>query len=193
MNKEDFLQELRVQLKGLEQKDIDDIINDQEEFIRDAMSAGRTEAEVLRSLGSPRAFADSLKLEYKVKKIDQAGGTWESYKEILGSSGILLALAPLNFIILFGPVIAVLSFLFSWIVTSVTIVFTGSALLVAQFFVGFFIGFNFFQTATLLFASIGVLSFGLIGVALFILMSQVFIKVFVAYAEWNISLIKGRA
>lgn len=191
MTKEEYLKNLRDELRGLDEKDVNDIINDQEEFIRDAMSAGRTEVEILRSLGSPKSLADSLKLEYKVKKIDASGSTWESYKEILGSGGILIALAPLNFFLLFGPVIAILSFMFSWIVTSAVIVFTGAALLIAQFVVGFFIGLNFVQTATLLFGSIGVISFGLIGVALFVLVSQVFIKLFISYAQWNISLVKG--
>ncbi len=86
------------------------------------MSAGRTEEEVVGSLGSPKSFADALKLEYKVNKINNASSTWESYREVLGSIGILIALAPLNLILLFGPVIAILGFLFSWIVTSGTIV-----------------------------------------------------------------------
>ena len=172
MTKEEFLQELRAELSGLEQKDIDDIIDDQAEFIRDAMSAGRSEEKVLRSICSAKSFADSLKLEYKVKRIDQANSTWESYKEILGSAGVLLALAPLNVFILMGPILVIVTTLFSWIVTSGSIVLIGAVLLVVQFFIGFLVGFNFFQTATLLFASIGILSIGLIGVAIFILLSQ---------------------
>jgi len=190
MTREEYLKQLRTELRGLEERDINDIISDQEEFIRDAMSAGRSEDEVLRSLGSPKSLADSLKLEYKVKRIDASESTWETYKEILGSAGILLALAPLNFIILFGPVVAILSFMFSWIVASAVVVFTGAALLIAQFVVGFFAGFNFVQTATLLFGSIGVLSLGLIGVAIFIIISKLFIRIFISYAQWNISLIK---
>lgn len=191
MTKEEFLRELEKELKGIDEKDVKEILADQEEFVRDAMSAGRSEQEVLRSLGSPKALADSLKLEYKVKRIDSAESTWESYKEMLGSWGILLALAPFNFLLLFGPVIAILSFLFSWIVTSATIVFTGAALLIAQFIVGFFAGFNFVQTATLLFGSIGIISLGLIGVAIFIIVSKIFIKLFISYAQWNISLVKN--
>jgi uncharacterized membrane protein len=191
MTKEEYLKQLRIQLRGLEERDINEIVSDQEEFIRDAMSAGRSESDVLRSLGTPKSLADSLKLEYKVKRIDASESTWESYKEILGSAGILLALAPLNFFILFGPVIAILSFMFTWILTSSIIVFTGAALLIAQFVVGFFAGFNFLQTAALLFGSIGIMSLGLIGVALFVLISKLFIKVFISYAQWNISLIKN--
>ena len=192
MKKEDFLKQLRIELSGLDPKDIEEIVNDQEEFIRDAMSAGRTEAEVMGSLGSPKAFADSVKLEYKVKRIDQAESTWESYKEILGSAGILLALAPLNFLILFGPVIAIVSFLFTWIVTSGVVVLTGFGLLIGQFVVGYFAGFAFAQTATLLFFSIGFIALGFIGVSIFVMLSQVFIKIFTIYAKWNISLVKER-
>jgi|GEM_PF-1364075 len=192
MTKEEYLKQLKSELTGLDERDIKEVISDQEEFIRDAMSAGRSEQEVLRSLGSPKSLADSLKLEFKVKRIDSAEGTWESYKEMLGSWGILLALAPFNFLLLFGPVIAILSFLFSWIVSSATIVFVGAALLIAQFVVGFFAGFNFVQTATLLFGSIGIMSLGLIGVAVFIIVSKVFIKLFVSYAQWNISLVKNK-
>jgi len=193
MTKEEYLNQLKLELRGLEEKDINDIIRDQEEFIRDAMSAGRSEGEVLRSLGSPKSLADSLKLEYKVRRIDSAGSTWESYKEILGSWGVLLALAPLNFLLLFGPVIAILSFMFTLILTSAIIVFIGAALLLIQFVVGFFAGFNFVQTAALLFGSIGVISLGLIGVALFVLISQLFIKLFIGYAHWNISFVKGKS
>ena len=101
MTKQDFLNRLRSELRGLDETDIDEIISDQEEFIRDAMSAGRSEEEVVSSLGSPKAFADSLKLEYKVNRINNSESTWESYKEIFGSVGILVALAPINLILFF--------------------------------------------------------------------------------------------
>ncbi len=192
MRKEEFLSELRVELRGLDPKDIEEIIGDQEEFIRDAMSAGRTEEEVVGSLGSPKSFADALKLEYKVNKINNASSTWESYREVLGSIGILIALAPLNLILLFGPVIAILGFLFSWIVTSGTIVIVGSSMLLLQFVLAFVIGFTFIQSLAILFLSIGVIALGLCGIAVFVLFSQLFIKVFTAYAKWNIDLINGR-
>ncbi len=54
MTKKEFLEKLREELKGLSRSDIDDIINDQEEFIRDAVSAGRSEEEVVSSLGFQR-------------------------------------------------------------------------------------------------------------------------------------------
>lgn len=192
MRKEEFLSELRVELRGLDPKDIEEIIGDQEEFIRDAMSAGRTEEEVVGSLGSPKSFADALKLEYKVNKINNASSTWESYREVLGSIGILIALAPLNLILLFGPVIAILGFLFSWIVTSGTIVIVGSSMLLLQFVLAFVVGFTFIQSLAILFLSIGVIALGLCGIAVFVLFSQLFIKVFTAYAKWNIDLINGR-
>ncbi|MGH1467281.1 MAG: DUF1700 domain-containing protein [Bdellovibrionales bacterium] len=191
MRKEEFLSNLRSELRGLDPKDIEEIISDQEEFIRDAMSAGRTEEEVIGSLGSPKSFADALKLEYKVNKINNASSTWESYREVLGSIGILIALAPLNLILLFGPVIAILGFLFSWIVTSGTIIIIGSAMLLAQFIMAFVVGFTFVQTLAILFLSIGVIALGLCGVAIFILFSQLFIKVFTVYAKWNIDLVNG--
>ncbi len=192
MKKEDFLSKLRDELRGLDPVDIEDILRDQEEFIRDAMSAGRTEEDVVRSLGEPKAFADALKLEYKVNRINNSSSTWESYREVLGSIGILIALAPVNIILFFGPVIAVLGFLFSWILTSGGIVIAGASFLLIQFIVALIVGFTFLQTATLFFASVGVIALGLCGVALFIIFTQLFMKLFTTYIKWNIELINGR-
>lgn len=192
MKKEEFLNILRNELRGLDPKDIEEIIRDQEEFIRDAMSVGRAEEDVVRSLGPPKSFADSVKLEYKVNKINNASNTWESYKEVLGSVGILVALAPINLILFFGPVIAILGFLFSWIVASGSVIFVGAALLFAQVVIGLFASFTFLQMATFFFATVGVIALGFCGVAMFIVFSQLFIRVFTVYIKWNLGLINGR-
>lgn len=192
MTKQEFLNRLRDELKGLDQADVDEIISDQEEFIRDAMSAGRSEEEVVASLGSPKAFSDSLKLEYKVNKINNASNTWESYKEVFGSVGILVALAPINLILFFGPILAILSFLFGWIMGSGAIVIAGIFMIPILFVVSLVSSLGFAPTLAFLFLGIAVTALGLMGVAIFILMSQLFIRVFTVYAKWNIDLVNGR-
>ncbi len=128
-----------------------------------------------------------------MNKINSAESTWESYKEMFGSVGVLIALAPINLILLLVVIIPLVSFLFSWIVGSGSIVFAGALMLPITFGASLFVGAGIVTSLALFFTSVAVIALGFIGIASFILFSKLVIKLFITYANWNLGLIKGRS
>lgn len=191
MTKEDFLNELRRELRGLSLVEIDEVIRDQEEFIRDAMSAGRTEAEVVASLGRPKDFADSLKLEYRVKKINEAPNLWSKYSEVIKSFGLLLALAPLNILLLF-PLFVIVSFMFTWAFFSLQFIFYSSIATMVSFLSGIFMGFFSANYAFVVLLCLGSFFLSIASLILLYEVAKAIAKVFVVYVNWNLEVVKGR-
>jgi uncharacterized membrane protein len=191
MTKEEFLKELEKELDFLTDLEKREVLQDQEEFIREAMSQGRSEQNVLDSLGSPRAFAEALRLEHKVKKIKEAPDTWSSVKESLTATGVLFGLMPLSLLILFGPGLVILSFMFSWFTLSLTVLFSASFCLLLSFFV-FFFGFGVMEFLSVFFLSLGVLLGSLASLALLFSLVRFIVSLFVRFLNWNINLFKGR-
>ena len=191
MTKEEFLKELEKELSFLTDLEKREVIQDQEEFIREAMAQGRTEEEVIRSLGTPRAFADALKLENKVKQIQEAPDTWSSVKESLTATGVLFGLMPLSLLFLFGPGFVFLSFLFTWFTLSLSIMIPSSFFVLGSFII-FFFGFGLVEFLGIFFLSLGFLLGSLASIALLFSVVRLLVNLFVRYLNWNISLLKGR-
>ena len=63
MKKKEFMDELRQELSGLSEEDVDEILQDYEEHFRIGKKNNRTEAEISRSLGNPRDIADEARME----------------------------------------------------------------------------------------------------------------------------------
>ncbi|MGZ3727113.1 MAG: DUF1700 domain-containing protein, partial [Pseudobdellovibrio sp.] len=144
MNKKDFLDTLKVALSGLHSEEVQDILRDQEEFIREAVSAGRSETDVLNSLGNPIELAKNLKAEFKIEKAseqikkaeeqmdDKSSGNKSFSKNVsamMSAVGAVLLLAPFNLIFVLGPLLAAIGiFMAGWSV-SIAISVVGLALL----------------------------------------------------------------
>ena len=61
MKKEDFLEILRDYLKkGFSEDEINEIVRDYEEYFVDGLIEGKTEMEIISSLGSPKEIANEL-------------------------------------------------------------------------------------------------------------------------------------
>ena len=191
MTKEEFLKGLEKELNFLTDFEKKEVLQDQEEFIKEAMSQGKTEQEVLETLGSSKAFAESVRLEHKVKRIQEAPSTWSSVKESLTAVGILFGLMPLSLLIIFGPGLVLLGLLFSWFTVSLTVLVFALFCVPMSFFI-FFFGFGVMGFLGVFFVSLGVLLGALASLALLFLLVGFIVELFVYYLNWNISLVKGR-
>ena len=70
MKKEDFLEILRDYLKkGFSEDEINEIVRDYEEYFVDGLIEGKTEMEIISSLGSPKEIANELLSEINIKKL----------------------------------------------------------------------------------------------------------------------------
>ena len=68
MKKEDFLEILRDYLKkGFSEDEVMDILRDYEEYFVDGIIEGKSEIEIISSLGSPKEIANELLSESNIK------------------------------------------------------------------------------------------------------------------------------
>ena len=191
MTKDEFLKELEKELNFLTDLERREVLEDQDEFIREAISQGRSEEEVIKSLGTPKSFAEAVRLEHRVKRIEDAPDTWSSVRESLTATGVLFGLMPLSLLLLFGPGLVILSFLFSWFTVSVSILIPASLFFFLSFFV-FFFGFGVFEFLGVFFLSLGFLLGSLASLALLFSLVKFVVDLFVRYLKWNVGLVKGR-
>lgn len=192
-NKADYLGALRAHLSPLPSEEVEDILRDQEEYIRDAISAGRSEADVIAGLGDPRALAQSLTASMK---LEQAAAAPTMKLKITGAFSAIfaiLALAPLNLIFVLGPFCVALALLIAgW--------FTAGALLIASLasFVVFFFELLFISVGALthlsaFFFLLGCVGATLLGLLAMAKISQWFVLGTIAYLKWNLKFIQARA
>lgn len=80
MKKEDFLEILKDYLKkGFSEDEIIDILRDYEEYFIDGAIEGKSEIEIISSLGSPKEIANELLYEDNIKKENKVKGKLESF------------------------------------------------------------------------------------------------------------------
>ncbi|NCN40029.1 DUF1700 domain-containing protein [bacterium] len=190
MTKQQFLSELESHLAEVNEAEREDILRDQEEYIREATNLGRSEMSVIEALGSPRALAATLKAEMKISRATQSTNLSSKFKLTISAVVAALALAPLNFLFLLGPFLAVCVLLF----TGWTLVVTFGATSIALFIAlagnlslipwapfGHMAGFSF------LLGSMGLIV--LCGMVLWVL-TKWGLDMFLGYLNWNMNFVK---
>lgn len=105
MNRDLFLSELRVALRGLNRQEIDDIVSDYRAHFAEAQTAGRSEQDVADALGDPKRLAKELRAETGLRRWQErrTPGTY------FGALVALCGLAAIDLIILL-PLLCVLGF-----------------------------------------------------------------------------------
>lgn len=80
MKKEDFLEILRDYLKkGFSEDEVMDILRDYEEYFVDGIIEGKSEMEIIQSLGSPKEIANELLAESNIKSENKVKGKVENF------------------------------------------------------------------------------------------------------------------
>ena len=80
MRKEDFLEILKDYLKkDFSEDEVIDILRDYEEYFVDGAIEGKSEIEIIRSLGSPKEIANELLSESNIKNENKTIGKLESF------------------------------------------------------------------------------------------------------------------
>jgi uncharacterized membrane protein len=183
MNRVNFLAQLRAGLSGLHQGDVNDVIADYESHFADGVAAGRTEDEVAAALGDPARLARELRAEIGFKR-------WEQERSAGNFVGVVLALIGLATIdILFLlPVLGVMLAVFFGITVACIGCLIGGAILLGNLMVGGdgMIGNNTLQMLT----GIGLLSGGIGGGALLLLVLDWVARGLIKYARLHFRLFK---
>jgi uncharacterized membrane protein len=103
MTKQQFLAELARELQRIPESERRDILRDYEEYFIDAAQAGRSDTEVITTLGNPTQIAQQLIADRHVKPVTHPSTLWSKLKYAVA----LVCLITVNVVILLGPLLAV--------------------------------------------------------------------------------------
>ena len=186
MNKAEFFKQLNDGLKKISKEERADIIAEYEEHFHHALAKGKTEEQVCADLGS----VEQIITDYRIDKIvaDQVTGETGSAKSIARAALVLLALAPLNFILFFGPFMFALGVLIaSWAISG-ALFFAGvgafGSLLMKVFASP--------KIAVLLLGCFGVVALGVFFTLLLIPITQKAGALIFRYLKWNLDFARGK-
>ena len=190
MNKHTFLTELEKRLLHLPYEERQDILRDMEEYFREGKIHGKSDEDIIKSLGSPRKIAETIIAEAKVKRISEASTFTQKVAALFSAMLAVLLLIPFNLIFVFLPLLlATLIIVIGWpivfvIILCLPIIWFINALLAIQ------IGFHFFSLLALIFFGIGCLSIVMIIVFGFFYLTLFYFKGVTKLLKWNLTFIK---
>lgn len=96
MKQDAFIQRLRQALGSLPKRDVDEIVADYREYIGDALSAGRTEENVIAALGEPEKLARELKAQANFRQWEER----RSFGNLMRVVGSIAGLGLLHLVLL---------------------------------------------------------------------------------------------
>lgn len=183
VNKNEYLNQLRQELSGLSTADIEDIIRDQEEYFRDALSNGRSEDQVVSSLGEPSQLAKELKAEYQIKAATREDKFIPKTKNTFDAVLALCVLAPFNLIFVLGPFLGLCGIVISFWTTGISLagasIAVALAALVTIFMLGPVLG------LTIFFGSLTFLGLTLLLLYAMFFVTKWLLQLTVSYLKWN--------
>lgn len=107
MKKKDFLKQLRQHLKHLQKEELDEVLADYEEHIDIGVSEGRSEKEVIKTLGTPKTIAKHVTAYTHLKKAKEERTTGNILRAVVSTIGI----GFFNIIFVLGPFLAIIGVL----------------------------------------------------------------------------------
>lgn len=181
MNKAEFLKALGDGLKKLRNEEGEEILQDFEEHFSHGLAEGKTEREIIASLGSPQSIAKEMVAAYRVDQVETNASTGNVFRAVWA----VIGLGFFNLVIVLGPFIGLLGVVFGFWVAAVALIVSPILVFVnVLIYPGTFELFDFF------------LSLALCGLGLLIAIGMYFITKavnygFVRYLKFNINLVKG--
>lgn len=187
---QEFTRILRSRLEDtLSPEEMNDIISDYTEHFRIGKTEGRSEEDLLRSLGSPEDIAREIRATHLVKKAEDV----RSCRNILHAVLATLGLGLFNLVFVLIPFIILVLLLLVIFVVGVAFIVCGPvagifALLQLAGLPAFAI---WLSPAAGIFFSIGITTFGLLLVIGDYYLARFFYHIGIRYLKWNIGVITG--
>ena len=190
MNKKEFLDNLSKYLREIPREDEKDIISDFEEHFEMGKKEGRTEEELSKSLGEPRALANQLRASIMVAQAEKETTAVNITRAVFATLG----LGFFNLIFVLGPFIAVLGVFLAFFITAVSVSAGGIVGLLGTIFSPLFPEyFNLIvNPAVGIFASIGAICFGILFFIGTIFLTRGFFRLFIRYIKFNARVVTGK-
>lgn len=188
MNKKEFINELKKNLKGLSKGDKEEIIEDYEEHFEIGKKKNRKESEIAKALGNPKQIAKQAKVELLVTKAEDE----KSVKNIFSAVFATIGLSFFNLIFVVGIFFALLAVIIALFATGFAIIISGLALTIVAFLpaVDFFY-ISAFNHTSIFFGGMTLISLGgLFSIGTYYIGKWFYIGT-IKYVKFNIRIIKG--
>ncbi|AOT71403.1 HAAS signaling domain-containing protein [Geosporobacter ferrireducens] len=188
MNKVDFLNVLKMELHKLPNEEVDEILYDYEEHFNVGLEKGKTEEEIIRSLGDPKNLAKA----YKASAVIESAHANPTPSNVLKAVIAAVSLGFFNLIFVLGPFLGVVGVLAGLFAAAIGLIFGGIIGFVAPFaeiiFRGNFV--NGVHPAAAFFLGIGITALGILFFLFDIYIGKMLFRGTVKYIKWNAEIIK---
>ncbi len=188
MNRNEYLEGLKISLHGLPMDELKDILSDYQEHFDIGISKGKSEEEISKELGDPKEVANNYKTTYRPTYSDNNNTSNQNDKtrKLL----ISLLLVFFNLIIVLPPFLGLVGLLLGLYLGPIGIIVGG----IVAFFGSPLVLFTPIPSPHILTSlafGIGLLALGSLGIILAIYLTKLFYKLAVKYIQWNIKLINN--
>lgn len=181
LNKNQFLQMLKEELKGLPEEEVQEILGDYQEHFDIGLSEGRSEKDIAMALGNPRVIAKELKANYFVNQASESFTLSHFFQALMATIG----LGFFNLLFVLGPVLGLFGIIMGIGASGIALVFTGFYVLVMGVI-------HIQQLLLAIFLSLSFISAGLIITLLVYEGTRWLLKLIVGYLKWNLNIITNR-
>lgn len=127
MNRSEFINNLRKSLVNIPAEDKEDIIYDYEEHFRLGVENGRTEEEIAKSLGEPRAIAKQYLANYTLEKAQESATAGNVFRAVFAT----VSLGFFNLIFVLGPFMGIVGVIIGFFAAALGITVAGIAVVIA--------------------------------------------------------------
>lgn len=187
MNRVEFMETLRDELRGFPENEIADILYDYEEHFEIGISKGKTEEEIAKELGNPRNIAKSYRVSSRINAAEANPSTKNLFKAILAA----VPLGFFNLVFVLGPFIGIVGLLAGVYAIGLSFSVTGIGLFFGTFLEPFFSGYINVGPYPIVSISFGI-GFAALGILILIgcfYLTKYLYNVIIRYLRWNIKII----
>ena len=189
MNRNEYINKLRINLQGLPNSEIQDILSDYEEHFAIGISKGKSEEEISKELGDPREVAKGYRATNKTsERVNETSHYTSNNNDSTKKFLLSLLLIGVNLVVLFGPFMAVFGIMIGIFGMGIGFTFGGLGMIFRLPF-GFFIANAYPHILTSLGMGIGLGSLGILTLILALFLIKLLFKLASRYIKWNIELI----
>ena len=188
MNKFEFMNVLSTDLKRLPEADKADVLYDYEEHFTIGLEQGKSEEEIAKALGDPRAIAKQFNVD---TMLEQAAET-KSVGNITRAVFAIAGLGFFNLVFVLGPYIGLVAVLIALFASAFALTISGIAIIltaIAAPALPDFISLGGINPGVIIFSGIGITALGLLFFQGVIALSRVFFRVTVSYLKMNLKII----
>lgn len=196
MSEQKFLQSLKEMLQGISKIDKEDILEDYREHFLAGREAGKSDEEIIESLGELPELAKAIKAEYFAVEAVRKGSPGRVFRAVFAAAGFSF----FNLIFILSPFLGICALLLGLWSGAFAMVVSGTATMLAIIarpilesivpiiysnFSGFFWNLNFFIAAVFVASIGGIWGYGMVYI------SKLFLKGTAKYVRLNVQIITG--